>query len=256
MKIYVKDIMPEDPIFWAKLGMPVKDVLQVMVDQNFTLLPVRNAAKDIVIVGTATQRSILRLFGGADSIGTDSPLSSTMLDPSLKVVEPFEFLDVVDHDLRRDEAVLVRVGGIPKHLVTTWDLLKILSELEAFRRLLIFEEGLRKLIEDRLSTWKKNWWSCLPEDIREYAAEIGEESLRALTMDHLRRIIYDNQSVFRYDLTDSMVFEQLNGRLMGIRNMRNNLVHGWKDPAELKEKLIRAIDAVEAILPVRQFVRS
>ena len=84
MKIYVKDIMPEDPIFWAELGMPVKDVLRVMVDRNFTLLPVRNAAKDIV--GTATQRSILRLFGGLDSIGTDSPLSSTMLEPSLKEI--------------------------------------------------------------------------------------------------------------------------------------------------------------------------
>jgi len=254
MKIYVKDIMPDDPIFWAELGMPVKDVLRVMVDRNFTLLPVRNAAKDIV--GTATQRAILRLFASSDSIVAESPLSSTMLEPSLKVVEPFEFLDVVDDDLRRDEAVLVRVGGIPKHLVTTWDLLKILSELEAFRRLLIFEEGLRLLIEDRLSTWKKNWWSSLPEDIREYAAEIGEESLRALTMDHLRRIIYDNQSVFRYDLTDSKVFKQLDGRLIGIRNMRNDLVHGRKDPAELKERLIQTIGAVEAMLPVRQFVPS
>ena len=75
-------------------------------------------------------------------------------------------------------------------------------------------------------------------------------------MDHLRRIIYDNQSVFRYDLTDSMVFEQLNGRLIGIRNMRNDLVHGRKDPAELKERLILTIGAVEAMLPVRQFVRS
>jgi hypothetical protein len=254
MKIYVKDIMPEDPIFWAELGMPVRDVLRVMVDRNFTLLPVRNVAKDTV--GTATQRSILRVIGAFDSIGMDSPLSSIVLEPSLKIVEPFEFLDVVDDDLRRDEAILVRVGGIPKHLVTTWDLLKILSELEAFRRLLIFEEGLRGLIEQRLSTSKKNWWSSLPEDIREYAVEIGEESLRALTMDHLRRIIYDNQSVFRYELTDPKLFKQLDGRLIGIRNMRNDLVHGRKDPAELKEKLIQTIGAVEAMLPVRQFVRS
>lgn len=48
MKIYVKDIMPEDPIFWAELGMRVKEILRVMVDRNFTLLPVRNAEKAIV----------------------------------------------------------------------------------------------------------------------------------------------------------------------------------------------------------------
>jgi len=245
--------MPEEPISWAALGMPLSDVLRVMVDRSFTLLPVRDAAKDLV--GTVTQRSILRLFG-TQSLGADQPLSSAMLEPPLRIVEPFEFLDVVDDDLRRDEAVLVRVGGLPKHIVTTWDLLKILSELESFRRLLIFEEGLRLLIADRLSTLKKNWWFSLPEDIREYAAEIGEESLRALTMDHLRRIIYDNQGAFRYDLSDPKTFEQLDGRLKGICKMRDELVHGRKDPADLKEKLIKTISSVEVMIPVRHFVRS
>jgi len=75
-------------------------------------------------------------------------------------------------------------------------------------------------------------------------------------MDHLRRIICDNQGAFRYDLSDPKAFNQLNGRLMGIRNMRDALVHGRKDPAELKEKLIETISAVEEMIPVRQFVRS
>ncbi len=172
------------------------------------------------------------------------------------IVDPFDFLDAIDSDLRRDEAVLVRVGGLPKHIVTTWDLLKILSELEVFRRLLIFEDGLRKLIENRLTTWKKDWWLSLPGDIRSYAADIGEDSLRSLTMDHLRRIIVDNQNAFSYDIGDLKVFTQLDGMLMGIRNMRDELMHGRKDPAELKERLIRTISAVEAIIPARQYITS
>ncbi len=60
MKIYVKDIMPEDPIFWAEVGMPLHDVARIMVERSFTLLPVRDAAKNLV--GTVSQRSLLRYF--------------------------------------------------------------------------------------------------------------------------------------------------------------------------------------------------
>ena len=100
MKIYVKDIMPEEPIFWAELGMPLKYVLGVMIDRSFTLLPARNAAKELV--GTITQRSILRLLGESDSLNVDQPFAPTVLEQPLKIVEPFAFLDAVDDDLRRD----------------------------------------------------------------------------------------------------------------------------------------------------------